>query len=149
MDMINTRAFVNRDSISDDQIIYQSDWMNVHLLRDEYWIEVTWRWPNVDLGAEELLREKLTYLLTTKGYASVQLNWVLVNAEVLVATPAMNLKKLEDFFIDLCQVEGVKKYAIVVPANLAAGIHNNGIEKEKIVHIFTDDTAARVWLRQP
>jgi hypothetical protein len=147
--MINTRAFVNRDSIGDDQIIYQSDWMKVHLLREEYWIEVTWRRPVIDLTASELESEKLTYLLTTKGYTDVQLNWVLVNAVLLAPVPDLGLKQLEHFFGALCEVRGVKKYAIVVPESFAPGIHNNGIAHGKVIHTFTDDTAARIWLRQP
>jgi hypothetical protein len=147
--MINTKAFVNRDSISDDQIIYQSEWMNVHLLRDEFWVEVTWRQPNIDLSAEELECEKLTYVLATKGYATVQLNWVLVDATSLANIHDFDPKRMGNFFADFCEIKGVKKYAIVVPESWSAGIYNNGVVKEKIVHTFTDDTAARIWLRQP
>ncbi|MCU0448357.1 MAG: hypothetical protein MUC97_00745 [Bernardetiaceae bacterium] len=143
--MINSKVFVNRDQ-ANDLIVYQSDWMKVSFLQAEFWIDVTWFASNLELPSDDFVREKLTYVLSTKGYASAKINWVLVNALHLRPLAAVPLPNIRDFFSDLCTVPGVRKYAVLLSPDFG-GL--TSFSQKGLVHLFDDDAQARHWLKTP
>jgi hypothetical protein len=143
--MINSKVFINRDQ-ANDLIVYQSDWMKVNFLQDKFWIDVTWLAPNLNLPSDDFVREKLTYVLSTKGYALAQINWVLVKAQQLRPLASEPLPVIRDFFIDLCTVPGVRKYAVLLSPDFG-GL--TSLSQKGLMHLFDDEAQARHWLKTP